>query len=228
VGREARRRSWQLLPGSAGARRAHAAAIPASPSPVNGQSRTFKDGEGVTFPRNQGAKQTVSGEAAFAGYGVTFAPLGQDDYAQRNVSGRVAVFLGRTGPKGFTTTHNRILNARGRVAVDGQPCRRDDHAGVAQLPGAGGQRSPVAARGLSNRAAPRRADPAADHRERRLLHLPLQCLGHRLRDTPHRREKQEPLPNVALSGISITINVDAAYDVIQTRLTRNVVGLIRG
>ena len=41
-------------------------------------------------------------------------------------------------------------------------------------------------------------------------------------------EKQEPLPNVALSGISITINVDAAYDVIQTRLTRNVVGLIEG
>src|SRR5262245_28440253 len=41
-------------------------------------------------------------------------------------------------------------------------------------------------------------------------------------------EKQEPLPDVALSGVSITINVDATYDVIQTRLTRNVVGLIEG
>src|SRR6187431_2284734 len=75
---------------------------------VNGQSRTFKDGEGITFPRNQGAKQTVSGDAAFAGYGVTFAPLQQDDYAHRNVSGKVAIFLGRTGPKGFTAAHNRI------------------------------------------------------------------------------------------------------------------------
>jgi Zn-dependent M28 family amino/carboxypeptidase len=41
-------------------------------------------------------------------------------------------------------------------------------------------------------------------------------------------EKQEPLPDVALSGVSITINVDATYDVIQTRLTRNVVGVIEG
>ena len=30
------------------------------------------------------------------------------------------------------------------------------------------------------------------------------------------------------SGVSITINVDADYDVIQTRLTRNVVGMIEG
>src|SRR5688572_22049067 len=87
---------------------------------VNGQTRTFKDGEGVTFPRNQGAKQTVSGEAAFAGYGVTFPPLQHNDYAQRTVSGKVAIFLGRTGPKGFSAAHNRILNARGRLATDTQ------------------------------------------------------------------------------------------------------------
>src|SRR6188472_3251695 len=30
---------------------------------VNGQSKTFKDGEGVTFPTNQGGKQVVSGTA---------------------------------------------------------------------------------------------------------------------------------------------------------------------
>jgi hypothetical protein len=61
---------------------------------VNGQSRTFKDGDGGTFPRNQGAKQTVGSDAAFAGYGVTFAPLQYDDYAQRSVSGKVAIFFG--------------------------------------------------------------------------------------------------------------------------------------
>src|SRR4029453_1589376 len=86
---------------------------------VNGQSRTFKDGEGVTFPRNQGAKQSVSGDAAFAGYGVTFAPLHYDEYAERTVSGKVAIFLGRTGPKGFTQAHNRILNGRARAAIEG-------------------------------------------------------------------------------------------------------------
>src|SRR5262245_35145040 len=85
---------------------------------VNGQSRTFKDGEGVTFPRNQGIKQTVTGDAAFAGYGVTFPPMHYDDYAQRPVTGKVAIFLGRTGPKGFTTAQNRLLGARARVATE--------------------------------------------------------------------------------------------------------------
>jgi hypothetical protein len=37
---------------------------------VNGQKRTFKDGEGITFPRNMGGKQTVSGDQIqFVGYG---------------------------------------------------------------------------------------------------------------------------------------------------------------
>jgi len=38
----------------------------------------------------------------------------------------------------------------------------------------------------------------------------------------------EPLPAIALKGASITINVDADYSVVQTRLTRNVVGEIEG
>src|SRR5687768_5445505 len=38
---------------------------------VGGQSRTFKDGEGVTFPKNMGGKQTIKGEdVLFAGYGL--------------------------------------------------------------------------------------------------------------------------------------------------------------
>src|SRR6185503_13053939 len=195
---------------------------------VNGQSRTFKDGEGVTFPRNQGGTQTVSGDAAFAGYGVTFAPLGQDDYAQRNVSGKVAIFLGRTGPKGFTATHNRLLNARGRVAIDGQ------HA-VATIT----QATPNLQAPPSNVPAPQRVDfQTAQRLDARIppqitasddfFTFLFSASGTDYATLRTAAEKQEPLANVALSGISITINVDAAYDVIQTRLTRNVVGLIEG
>jgi hypothetical protein len=36
------------------------------------------------------------------------------------------------------------------------------------------------------------------------------------------------LPDIALSGVRITITVDADYERVQTRLTRNVVGLVRG
>jgi hypothetical protein len=40
--------------------------------------------------------------------------------------------------------------------------------------------------------------------------------------------KQEPLPEISLKDVSVTINVDADYETVQTRLTRNVVGLVRG
>jgi len=194
---------------------------------VNGQSRTFKDGEGVTFPRNQGTKQTVSGEAAFAGYGLTFAPLQQDDYAHRTVSGKVAIFLGRTGPKGFTAAHNRILNGRGRVAVDTQHAVATITQVVPNVP-------PV-----TNVPAAQRVD--FQTAQRLDTQLPPQITasddfftflfsasGTDYATLRAAAEKQEPLPDVALSGVSITINVDATYDVIQTRLTRNVVGLIEG
>jgi hypothetical protein len=195
---------------------------------VNGQSRTFKDGEGVTFPRNQGAKQTVSGDAAFAGYGVTFAPLQQDDYGHRTVSGKVAIFLGRTGPKGFTAAHNRILNARGRVAIDTQ------HA-VATIT----QAVPNAPPPATNVPAAQRVDfQTAQRLDAQLppqitasddfLTFLFSASGTEYATLRTAAEKQEPLPDVALSGVSITINVDATYDVIQTRLTRNVVGLIEG
>jgi hypothetical protein len=37
---------------------------------VNGQTRTFKDGSGISFPRNMGGKRSVVAErVVFAGYG---------------------------------------------------------------------------------------------------------------------------------------------------------------
>ena len=40
--------------------------------------------------------------------------------------------------------------------------------------------------------------------------------------------KREPLPRFALKGVTMTINVDADYQVIRTRRTNNVVGIIEG
>ena len=40
--------------------------------------------------------------------------------------------------------------------------------------------------------------------------------------------KQEPLPVMALKGVKITIDVDADYAVVRTRLSRNVVGIVSG
>ncbi len=47
-------------------------------------------------------------------------------------------------------------------------------------------------------------------------------------DVKAKADKQEALPAAALSNVSITINVDNDYDVVQTRLSRNVVGIVEG
>src|SRR5215510_3011139 len=84
---------------------------------VNGQTKTFKDGEGVTFPANAGGKQTVTGKAEFVGYGLSLPEAGIDDYKGRDVSGKVVIYVGR-GPQNMPTGGARLLGARGRNAIE--------------------------------------------------------------------------------------------------------------
>jgi hypothetical protein len=85
---------------------------------VNGESRTFKDGEGITFPRNQGGKQTVAAnDVVFVGYGLSLD--GRDDYAGKDTTGKVVVWLGTQGPKDLDPAFGRrLLGARGRNATE--------------------------------------------------------------------------------------------------------------
>jgi hypothetical protein len=90
---------------------------------VNGQSRTFKTGEGINFPRNSGGKQTVKGEQIeFVGYGATLPMIKHDDYTGKNVAGKVVVYLGPRGPKTedaeTARLARRLLGGRARYATD--------------------------------------------------------------------------------------------------------------
>lgn len=225
---------------------------------AHGETRTFKDGEGVTFPRNQGGKQTIGAPVEFVGYGIQFAPLKHDDYAGRDMKGKVALFIGR-GISGMTATHNRIINARGRDATE------LEHA-VASIgpvaPPAGRGRGAVpapadavpAAAGDAGRAGAPPAGPPApaatanaaqrvDFQTARDVGLPIapqitaadaffefvfSGSGYTYETLKGMAAKQEPLPEISLKDVSLTITVDADYEVVQTRLTRNVVGLVRG
>jgi len=85
---------------------------------VNGQTRTFKDGEGITFPRNMGGKQTITGDQIqFVGYGLQIPDAHIDDYANLDPKGKVIVFIG-TGPKSLPTGSARLLAARSRSALE--------------------------------------------------------------------------------------------------------------
>ena len=224
---------------------------------ANGETRTFRDGQGVTFPPSQGGRQTVSGPVEFVGYGHEFAPMKLDDYAGRDMKGKIALFIGRLGP-GMTTTHNRLVNARARHATEvrqaiasigpvapagrGGGAAPQAPAAAGQQPGEGGAASVPGSPGAAPAGGPNAAQRVDFQTTRDLtLLVPPQITvgdefyefvfagsGHRYQDLRALAAKQQPLPAVALRDVSITITVDAEYDRVQTRLTRNVVGLVRG
>ncbi|MGH9373494.1 MAG: hypothetical protein ACRD15_18390, partial [Vicinamibacterales bacterium] len=85
---------------------------------VNGRSRTFKDGEGITFPSNTGGQRTVAGEdVLFLGYGLQLPAAKLDDYAGMDPEGKVVVWLGSSGPRAEENIGRRLLSARSRLAV---------------------------------------------------------------------------------------------------------------
>ncbi|HEU4387279.1 MAG TPA: M28 family peptidase, partial [Blastocatellia bacterium] len=84
---------------------------------TNGQTRTFNDGAGITFPRNMGGKRTVtSDQIEFVGYGLALPQVKHDDYKGRNVKGKVAVFIG-SGPASIQAQAAQP----GQQAQQGQP-----------------------------------------------------------------------------------------------------------
>ncbi|PYV12917.1 MAG: hypothetical protein DMG07_15910 [Acidobacteria bacterium] len=86
---------------------------------ANGQTRTFRDGEGIRLPPNVGAKRTFSADQVeFLGYGLNAPLVGHNDYAGRSLKGKVAVWLGPSGPKGFDASYRRLLSGRARYAID--------------------------------------------------------------------------------------------------------------
>src|SRR5499426_1279271 len=77
---------------------------------VNGQTRTFKDGEGVSFPPNVGGKREITlDQVEFLGYGLNAPLANHNDYAGKEVKGKAVVYLGSAGPKGLGPQMQRSL-----------------------------------------------------------------------------------------------------------------------
>src|SRR5262249_38895852 len=86
---------------------------------VNGQTRVFKDGEGVTFPKNVGGKRSFTvDQVEFLGYGLDAPLANHNDYAGKDVKGKAVVYLGASGPKGLGQEFRRTLGGRARYATD--------------------------------------------------------------------------------------------------------------
>ena len=195
---------------------------------ANGQSRTFKDGEGITFPRQMGGKQTVTGdEIVFAGYGLQIPDAKIDDYAEISPKGKIVVFIGTQGPANTPAGANRLLGARSRgalekgaVAVISQP-----GGGFGGRGGRGGTQAETdftTVQRYDNIIAPQLT--AQDE----FFEFLFSGSDVKYAELKEAAAKRDPLPRVTLKGVKMTINVEADYQVVRTQRTNNVVGIIEG
>jgi len=216
---------------------------------VNGQSRTFKDGEEITFPKNMGGKQTLTGDQIqFVGYGLKLPDGEVDDYAKIDPKGKIAVWLGPQGPKTSATGLFRLLNsfARNRTALDqgaiaviapastgfGGRGRGNTPgaapAAAAGTPPSGGRRGPADDGDFTTVQRYDTKVPPAVGAQDEFFEFLFSGSDVKYAELKQKAANREPLPPFALKGVKITFNVDADYAVVRTRYTHNVVGIVEG
>lgn len=220
---------------------------------VNGQSRTFKLGEGIELPKNMGGARTITADQIeFVGYGLSLPAAGIDDYKGRSARGKVVVWLGSQGPSSLDLTKfRRALMGRSRtateqegaIAVIGPEMARPGVGGLAAAPGQArpaGQAQPPAAMQMGGQGVPPEVPDFTTVQRLDGAVTPVISAKDAFfeflfsgSDVPYATlkaaaDKREPLPAVALKGVKITITLAPKYDVVRTQYTRNVVAIVEG
>src|SRR5262249_54264078 len=145
---------------------------------VGGESKTFADGEGITFPKNMGGKRTLTVDRVeFVGYGVDAPGANHMDYRGKDVKDAAVVWLGPKGPDGVDgSTCRRLLTGRNRYATEELGAEaamgpgRAEPGGAGRGGGGGGAGEAGRAGGGGGRGA---ALPAADFTTVQRLDTPL-------------------------------------------------------
>ncbi len=228
----------------------------------------FKHGEGITVPGNAGGRQTLTFDGVeFVGYGLTVADPVHDDYAGRDVTGKLVVWMGN-GPSNVTNVQ-RLLGARSRYALEVKGARAalglapaaapltpaelalaqaQDALQQANLAVAQAQAALQQARtGRGGRAGGRGrgAAPTQDYDLRSVQRLdglvpPQITADERVFEAMFAGAPQpfatlkaladagDQVPTFAVPGVKVTLDINNSYEVIATRLTKNVVGMVEG
>jgi Peptidase family M28 len=210
---------------------------------VAGETRTYHDGAGVTFPKNSGVSRALTvRRVEFAGYGLDVPAVDHFDFKGRDVRDSAVIWLGADGPKTVDSRYRRLLNGRTRYATEllkalatigPEAARRGDTGttrsnGAVQMPlPEGREPAPVApdfttTQRLDNRIAPRITASDA------FLSFLFSKTPVGYEELKRRAEAREPLPRFTLEDVTITFTVDAIYEVVRTQLTQNVIGVVEG
>jgi hypothetical protein len=198
---------------------------------VGSERRTFKDGEGVTFLRNVGAKRTVTiDHVEFSGYGLDVPGTAQRDFQGHSVSEAAVVYLGLNGPKGTEQTLRRVLGGRSRYATD--QMRAAAAIGPMTPPPANRPAGDAPPRpNAVDFTTPQRLDgqiPPAITADDAFFEFLFSAAPTKYDVLKKRAADQESLAPFRLDNVSVTFNLDADYTVVRTQLTQNVVGIVEG
>ena len=83
---------------------------------VGRESRTFDDGDGITFPKFVGSKRRISvSRVEFAGYGLEAPGPNYSDLEGKDYRDAAVVYLGTSGPKAVDADLRRRLAGAGAV-----------------------------------------------------------------------------------------------------------------
>jgi hypothetical protein len=195
---------------------------------VNGMTRVFHTGSGVTFRQNVGGKQALTlKDVIFIGYGLNIDE-NHNDYKGLDVKGKAVVWLGGRGPTGTDPQRvGRMLNARASLATD-------EMNAAASIGPASPPRLQAGGRGGGNQpdfTTAQRLDlpqPPSITADDEFFEFLFSGSDMTYADLKQRADGQAALPPFTLKGISLTFNIDAEYTAVNTRYTRNVVGIVEG
>jgi len=202
---------------------------------VGKNSRTFRDGQGVTFPREMGGPRTVTlDRVQFAGYGLDAPGIGHNDFRDSDVAGAAVVYLGEKGPKAIEAARaRRVLASRSRHVLDqlrgaatigpaSERPRRDREANPSSRP---------SSRPLVDFTSAQRLDrpvPPAVTVDDAFYEFLFSATPVRYADLKRKAAAQEPLPVFLLAEVSLTFNIDVDYTVVRVQRTQNVVAVVPG
>ena len=204
---------------------------------VNGQSRTFKNKEGIAFPAFVGSKRSFTADQIeFVGYGLSLPD--RSDYTGKNVKGKLVVYLGTQAPNGVEPRQAfRALFSRGRTATD------QEGAVAAIGPEVVFPGGPRGGGGQESTGGRQNQLPEPDFTTVQRLDVPqaptaaakdeffdflFSGADVKYADLKQKATAKEALPSFALKNVRITFNLDADYQVVRTQYTRNVIGIVEG
>jgi hypothetical protein len=211
---------------------------------VNGERRTFSDGDAVTFPKNMGGKRRFTVDRVeFAGYGLDAPAAAHMDYRGKDVKDAAVIWLGSNGPKDLDlSVYRRFLTARNRYATEQLGAAAS--IGPATEDGGGGPGAEDGGRGVQQGGRGRGgALPTPDYTTVQRLDTPAPpkvtandkffefLFSHapvKYDELKRKGSAQEALPSFRLTGVKITFDIDVDYQIIRTQLAKNVVGLVEG